>query len=325
MKQFFLFIVLMRALAAIIITNAHYTGVYPTDLIANGGLLGDVLFFAVSGYCLASPRGGFGAWYLKRCTRVYVPVWMCTLAYMLTGAYVITQPLDVAAFFLWPTQWHFVASIMILYVPLFFVAKHVEMTPGNYGRLAGGLLVLQLMVYLLLYDRSYYHIDVVREPMIEFLFFQAMLMGLHFRWLCQRSQPGNSVIGGGITIYGAIVTFVLAGAYFASKMLLVKLPALAEFQIANQWILLSLLYVLFRLFMRTEDWMRRMKDTKVWRVVQYLADRTLEIYLVQYVILGCMKLGPFPLNWLLLTGSILLAATALRWGSQAVIRRIPWT
>lgn len=36
-KRIFLFIVLMRALAAIVITNAHYTGVYPTDLIANGG------------------------------------------------------------------------------------------------------------------------------------------------------------------------------------------------------------------------------------------------------------------------------------------------
>ena len=41
------FVTVLRALAACIITNAHYTGVYPTDLIANGGLLGDVIFFAV--------------------------------------------------------------------------------------------------------------------------------------------------------------------------------------------------------------------------------------------------------------------------------------
>lgn len=42
------FITCVRALAACLITNAHYTGVYPTDLIANGGMIGDVLFFAVS-------------------------------------------------------------------------------------------------------------------------------------------------------------------------------------------------------------------------------------------------------------------------------------
>lgn len=39
-----LFIEFLRALAACLITNAHYTGIYPTDLIANGGLLGDVIF-----------------------------------------------------------------------------------------------------------------------------------------------------------------------------------------------------------------------------------------------------------------------------------------
>ena len=32
-KKMFHFIVLIRALAAMIITNAHYTGVYPTDLV----------------------------------------------------------------------------------------------------------------------------------------------------------------------------------------------------------------------------------------------------------------------------------------------------
>jgi peptidoglycan/LPS O-acetylase OafA/YrhL len=46
------YITVLRALAAILITNAHYTGVYPNELIANGGLLGDVIFFAVSGFFL---------------------------------------------------------------------------------------------------------------------------------------------------------------------------------------------------------------------------------------------------------------------------------
>lgn len=40
------FIVFLRFLAACLITNAHYTGgIYPTEIIANGGLLGDVIFF----------------------------------------------------------------------------------------------------------------------------------------------------------------------------------------------------------------------------------------------------------------------------------------
>ena len=210
-KNFFLFIVLMRALAAIIITNAHYTGVYPTDLIANGGLLGDVLFFAVSGFCLANSSGSFGKWYLKRFVRVYIPSWLMTLIYMLMGAYVASSLQDIINFFVWPTHWHFVASITILYVPLFLASKYIEMNRKNYCSIAFGVIVLQFIIYLAIYDKSYYHIDNVREPMIEFLFFQAMLLGLHFRWKCDNKLTNSRLdyihIGGGYFVASNIFRF----------------------------------------------------------------------------------------------------------------------
>ena len=82
-KKMIFFITVLRALAACLITNAHYTGIYPIEIIANGGLIGDVLFFAVSGYCLynvkyeLSPKG-FALWYGKRLWRVYPPVILMT-------------------------------------------------------------------------------------------------------------------------------------------------------------------------------------------------------------------------------------------------------
>lgn len=317
-KKFFLFIVLIRALAAMVITNAHYTGVYPTDLIANGGLLGDVLFFAVSGFCLASTNGSFGKWYLKRFVRVYIPSWIMTIGYMILGAYVVTGWQDIVEFFAWPTHWHFVASIILLYVPLFFVSKYMEMNTKNYWRMAAGLLVVQLVLYFTVYDASYYHIDKVREPMIEFLFFQSMILGLHYRWRSQQCndeyKPLSKLeIGGGI---------LLLGVYFASKMLFVKMPSISEFQITNQVVLWALLYVLFDIFMKLEPKLRKIEGSKVWSCIKFVSDRTLEIYLVQYVILDYCKIGPFPLNWLLLTTTIIVAAVILRWVSQQVITRI---
>jgi peptidoglycan/LPS O-acetylase OafA/YrhL len=65
----------LRALAAILITNSHYTGVYPIDLIANGGLLGDVLFFSLSGFVLVNIRVNFVEWYKKRILRIYPSIW----------------------------------------------------------------------------------------------------------------------------------------------------------------------------------------------------------------------------------------------------------
>ena len=68
--------------------------------------------------------------------------------------------------------------------------------------------------------------------------------------------------------------------------------------------------------------MQKIKGTKFFAIIKYISDRTLEIYLVQYVILDHLKVGPFPLNWLLLTSTIIAVAEILRWLSQQIIRRI---
>ena len=74
--------------------------------------------------------------------------------------------------------------------------------------------------------------------------------------------------------------------------------------------------------MGMESRLEALEGSKVWWCVKFIADRTLEIYLVQYVILDHLKIGPFPVNWILLTTTILTSAICLRWLSQLVIRRI---
>lgn len=317
-KRIFLFIVLIRAFAAIIITNAHYTGVYPTDIIANGGLLGDVLFFVVSGYCLANTKDSFPKWYLRRFVRIYIPVWIITIIYMIFGAYTVNSIGNGISSFLWPTHWHFVASIIFLYIPLYFVSKYIEMNTKNYKMMVFVIFTLQFVLYFTVYDHSYYHIDSVYQPMIEFLFFQSMMMGLHFRWRCNNQDYLNTKLRLGQLLLG----IVLCGAYFLSKMLFVKCSTIADFQLLNQIVLGGFLYVLFQIFMALESKMQKIENTKFYTVTKFISDRTLEIYLVQYVILDYLKIGLFPFNWLLLTSTIIAAAVILRWLSQQIMTRI---
>ena len=100
------------------------------------------------------------------------------------------------------------------------------------------------------------------------------------------------------------------------------MPSLSEYQILNQIVLLALLYVLFDLFRLLEPKLKSAEQSKIWRCVEFIANRTLEIYLVQYVILDYCKIGPFPVNWIILTTTILLSAIILRWISQQIIKRI---
>lgn len=323
-KKFFLFIVFIRALAAILITNAHYVGVYPTDLIANGGLLGDVLFFAVSGFCLANTQISFGRWYARRIVRVYVPALIMTTIWVICGIYGAENVLGWLNLYIWPTSWHFVASIILLYIPLFFVSKYMEMNTKNYARLAGSIFLIQMILYLFVYDKTEYHIDNVHQPMIEFIFFQSMLLGLYFRWKNSNRKESNEKSN----VLEVVLCLLLIPIYFGSKMLFVKFDSISYLQILNQVVLWGLLYLMFDIFMKSEAKFANCEQTKVWPVIKFIADHTLEIYLVQYVLIRNLKIGKignyasFPLNWLLLTTCIIICAVVLRWLSHQVIKRI---
>lgn len=315
-KKYFYFITLLRAFAAIIITNAHYTGIYPSDIIANGGLLGDVIFFSVSGFCLANPHMPFKRWYPKRLWRIYAVVWIATLFYVIIGSWQVNNFVDFVKWFIHPTKYHFIASISLLYIPLYYVAKHVTLDKRMWALLSAGLLAVQSVLYFCVYDISYYHIDNVRQPMIEFLFFQSMLMGLFFR---EELSRGTLAVKKRRWLWIALGALLII--YFGSKMLFVKLACLSEFQLLNQVILLLLLFVLFICANTLEDRLHKIANTKFWKGVVFLSDRTLEIYCVQYIIIDAVRGWglAFPLNWVVLTSLILIAATALHWISQKII------
>ena len=80
--------------------------------------------------------------------------------------------------------------------------------------------------------------------------------------------------------------------------------------------------ILFDILMHTESFLRKIENTTVWKCVSFISERTLEIYLVQYVIIDKCKIGIFPINWFILTATIIISAIILRWISQLIVKRI---
>lgn len=302
------FITFLRALAACVITNSHYTGIYPTDLIANGGLLGDVLFFAVSGYCLYNVQyplsaTGFARWYGKRIWRIYLPVLIMTAVFMIFGIYSLGEN-GVFWWYIYPTCYHFVASIIVLYIPFFFIMK-IDTLRGKIPFLMLGIAAVWLIVYFTVYDRSYYHIDTVHEPMIRFLFMESMLLGAWFR----RNDKNFRNKFKAVYPIAAIIASII---YFASKLLFSKNASLSGLQFLNQIAIFILLCCIFRTFCGLDGKLERMPKI-IKTVVKFISDMTLEIYIVQIGIIEPIRNlgGVFPLNWIVLTAAILLAAFAL--------------
>lgn len=298
------FIDALRTLAMCLITNSHYTGVYPTDLIANGGLLGDVIFFAVSGYCLSNIKLNFLKWYPKRVIRCYLPVILITAIYMLIGVYSLKDN-SLFYWYVYPTYYHFIASIVVLYIPFYFILK----TTFLKKHLLWVMVVIGLVyltMYLLFYDKTYYHIDNVREPFIRFLFLESMLLGAYFRVNDEKFRNKFSVS----TVFISLFLFV---AYFVLKLIFSKNTGIASLQIFSHLSIFAFLYTILKLFSGLDKHLCSL-PVKVKKVISFLATITLEIYVVQYVIIDWLKFHfAFPVNWILITASILLAAIILHY------------
>ena len=304
-----LYVTFLRFLATCLITNSHYGNIYPLSIIANGGLLGDLLFFSVSGFCLAEIRLPFYKWYAKRLCRIYPAVWLITILYALMGVYTVAQGKFVELF-VYPTAYHFVASIVILYI-IYYLAIKIPFVQKHFWQVMLAEVVVWLGIYFTVYDRSYYHIDNVHEPMIRFLYFDAMMLGWYFRK--RKTEVSLPKIG------NWMVLFLLFVSYFVSKLAFVRYEKLALLQIVNQVILFLLVYSIWRCLAGMDVKLKNMPRW-LWRIINYISGITLEIYVVQYVIIDQFENWVFPVNWLVVTAVIVIAASILHVASQYVTK-----
>lgn len=296
------FITFLRAIAACLITNSHYEGIYPTDILANGGLLGDIIFFAISGYCLCKIKENFPKWYGKRLLRCYLPVVIATTVYLLIGLYKFSMH-NIIWWYVYPTYYHFIASIVVLYIPYYVIMK-IDFLRRNIPYIMGILAAVAVLVFVIFYDKSYYHIDTVREPMILFLYMESMLLGALFK------EKGETMLNrfSWWHVFGLIATATL---YFASKLAFSMGILPNSLQILNWLAIFALLFFILRLCAGLDG---KLENYPKWlkKVISFLAERTLEIYVVQYALIPIIgKIGKFPINWILTTAAILIAAEIL--------------
>lgn len=298
------FVTVLRALACLLITNSHYTGVYPTDLIANGGLIGDILFFAVSGYCLYNVKSNFAKWYGKRLWRIYLPLIIITVIYILSGNYSLSEN-NLFWWLVFPTYYHFITSIVILYIPYFIILKF-DLLKSRIPLIMLVIFGFAVLYYVFFYDKSYYHIDTVREPFIRILFFESMLLGAYFKQ--NDANYRNQRKGIVLNIVFLFISFMV---YFASKLFFSKLQSFSKLQIVNQIFIFVLLYFILKVFSSIDAKLSNLPKF-LKGLISFIADITLEVYLVQYVLIDVIKPHfSFPINWVLITVSIIVAACLL--------------
>ena len=296
------FINYLRTIATVLITNSHYSNIWPIADLAAGGLLGNILFFAASGFCLLNIKENFGKWYLKRIIKIYPIMIGFTLLAVLIGDYSLTNWKEVVRLFLYPTNYIFLVWLMLSYIAFYILAWLSKKYDKTIEISLAVLFGAWILTYFIFVDKSIYQIDNVDKPFILFLYFSSMLIGALFKKHIDRFKKINAI--------NIILLSVSLIVYFGSKIAFSKIQAIVFWQILNQLSILVVLYFMFAVFIGLEDCLKKVPDL-INKAVKFVAGITLHIYIVQFVLIRRLEVLIFPVNFLATTVAILALASVV--------------
>lgn len=289
-------IILLRLLACLLITNSHCGDLYPISLLAIGGGQGNVIFFVLSGYCLANINIEFKEWIKKRVNRI-LPA---TLFFLLLRIIIIDREFVFSnTDFLilikrYVDLYWFVFTILLYYIIFYFAIN------GQSIKKYIGVLCIYLLTYILSYvfgmDVSAFCVELEGFSFFKVLFyFGPFFMGGIIRKIINieniqkvKKYSKFYLVGGifGILLWAVEYIWILIynGGY--------KYQFLIHLGIYIFGINV-LLYMLSMPDIEIKD------ENKLWRCVQLTGDSTLSIYLMQVTFKPlCIEI-PMPFNFVI--------------------------
>lgn len=298
----FQFVYWLRALAAVMITNAHYADIWPISALAFGGHFGNCIYFFLSGFCLYNVHDSFLKWYAKRIVRIYPPLWIAAIFNLVCGFWEANGLMAYVHCLIYPTWYHFISSIMLLYV-VFYIIRFVQSKRHIDTRwFLLAFLIIFILAYIFMFDKSYYHIDDINENWCRFMFIESMLFGAYIR-------ENYDKIGDKISLWNVVSFICLGMLYFICKKILTSVADASMIQCVLPIIVVLFILSLNILFIKIEK--KRIFEAankSIKALVTFIAGISLEVYLVQYVIIDHFSGLAFPINFVVVTGLILLCA-----------------
>lgn len=278
---------LLRCLAGLLIANSHIEGYYPIRQLAADGLVGNSLFFLLSGLGLSLSRRRtqrpFVQWYARRAGRILPSVCLIVLVFDFLGraGWRSWTVADYVSRFGWGAGYHFIEQILVFYVLFYWLQKLGR--PGVFPALLAGLFLPYLALPFV--GRS----DLSFHGFHWLYYFQVMLLG---GWLADRpdlARPGDR--------RDALYLAAVFAAYVALRL---AVPAAGS----GGWFFLPFLpvfpLVVLLLRLARSAWVGEVLMTRGWvaPVVGLIGGASLELYLVHFHVIPIRLLAslPFPLN-----------------------------
>jgi peptidoglycan/LPS O-acetylase OafA/YrhL len=310
---------LLRTVAIALIVNSHMDGFYPVPALATGGAIGNALFFALSGFGLASgapgTTPGFASWYRRRVCRIYPALVLAVVLFIvLPGrAWAVWGLREWVEQLIWPTEYWFIGALMLFYALLYPLLRIAR--PWAYLVALVALVVPYLAWYQTALDLSRYTIEGVGYfKWIHYL--QVMLFGAFL------SGRKDLLAAGAGWRDGALLAVVIAGYY--GLLLLVQSGRAGALQGVTHLLVYPMILLALRLACSPPVAHTVLALRGIRAAVTFVAVVTLELYLVQGAVraLPWVLSPPFPFNILACWATTLLAGYLLHRAAAALAHAV---
>lgn len=301
----------MMGIAALLIVNSHMEPLYPRSFMAADGLMGNLIFFVLSGFGIAVGQrkqpSRLGAFYGRRICRIYPSLWIVIVLGHFAGTAWIDwgKPTNLLSGFIWPTGYGFIAQIMLFYPVLWWLARCPE-------KIASGLTWAAAALWTGLW------LWLLRSPSSSNLSLGQLPTGLwwafYFLGSCTgaaMARSGSSLSsrqvaigGGGLMVAYLLLKFELALRIFST-------PSSVSSTLIAGMLQLFALAVVVCLVRKIESLNVFLSWMHLKRPLEWIGKISLQLYLVHIVVLGWVK--DLPLLWpvrLVLVFALSLALSA---------------
>lgn len=283
-KPDFKYIYFLKFIAILLITNSHFKHIYEgaLSLFAFGGALGCALFFFCSGYTLGLGKfDNFWIWMAKRVIRIYPTLWIVNIMTSLVGKKVPWYD------YIFPTDQHywFLQAILVFYILFFFVMKYAK----RHLMMAAICLVPPFLLTYFLSNTCKWTIDYSVHPyrLHWYYNFAIILIGAYYRiTLPHLLKNANKICW----FLLALICFVFS---YGLKFIVEKsgMDISTHLQLLFPLGVIAFTLSLFHLakiihYGSLFDCINR-----------FFAGLTLEIYLVQFLVIECCSDISFPLRF----------------------------
>ena len=299
-------IFLYKLIAAVLITNSHMGPLYGRfDALAIGGALGNTFFFIASGFLASSKKIPFVPYMKKRILRIWPVVIVVTIImYILGELPEYTSVLEMVRACIFPTAFWFVNAIIVCYI-LFYISNFYF---EQYQlQVAIGFIFIYLLYYLTIFDLRIAPLESGYGKVLYL--FPAMLIGKKIKLSYTQGECIRNWVWGAVMASGTLwLLLQLIAKKYPTMQILVPFSSMA----VGTFVLLLLL--------KYENRIKTL-NLRVKAVMHEIANATLEVYLVQVVIIRYMSnqtsMFKIPATYLLI---FFMAVTLRKIMSQIKVR-----